>query len=281
MLLVVIMLGVLPGLIVGTVFALIPWLALRRRLERPDRLVWASVGVWVLAFAVPLVILLARGVGAAVYGGAGIGVIDPGGPIFAFKVVAAFLAPPIGALLAGVFHWVILHRQVLRPGTIAAITALSWPLAFYGGFAFAALAFDLLQGRFLRGYPLLFIAGAAAVALVLIISRRLIGRVVRTVPEVVPVKQSVVPALLSLGFPGLGQLVEGQWARAAVVWALTAVPWMAWAGKTATFDFERAYTPSTEDVIGLMMESPMWPVLLLITAAAWVWSIVDAYRRSA
>lgn len=172
----------------------------------------ASVGAWVLAFALPFAILLARGVGAAVYGGAGVGVIDPGGPIFAFKVVALFLAPPIGALLAGILHWVILHRQVPRPGVIAAIAALGWPLAFYVGLAFAFLLAPLVP----RKIPLFFIAEASAVALVLIISRRLIGRLVRTVPEVVPVKQySGVPALLSLVFPGLGQLVEGQWARAA------------------------------------------------------------------
>lgn len=89
------------------------------------------------------------------------------------------------------------------------------------------------------------------------------------------------PALLSLLVPGLGQLVKRQWKRAAGIWALIAVPPVAWAAKTAAFEFESAYTPALKDVIGLMKESPLWPLLLLYVAVVWVWSIVDAYRRPA
>jgi len=89
------------------------------------------------------------------------------------------------------------------------------------------------------------------------------------------------PTLLSLVFPGLGQLAKGQWKRAVMFWALLFVPWTALVGFTTVTGFEARYTPSLGDILQMVVASPLFPIVVLGAVIVWVWSVVDAYRRPA
>lgn len=88
-----------------------------------------------------------------------------------------------------------------------------------------------------------------------------------------------VPALLSFFFPGLGQLVKGQWERAVVVWGLIFGPWFV-LGVVAT---KRAsgysQPPGPEEIVWTMLQSPLLPFVLFPMLFVWLWSVVDAYNR--
>ncbi len=90
-----------------------------------------------------------------------------------------------------------------------------------------------------------------------------------------------MPALLSLLFPGFGQLVKGQWPRALFIWAVIAAPWAGWIA-AATFDATptaSGFPLASEDIRRMFMASPVFGFVLLLTGIAWIWSVVDAYNR--
>lgn len=78
-----------------------------------------------------------------------------------------------------------------------------------------------------------------------------------------------VPALLSFFFPGLGQLVKGQWPRFAGIWSVLVIIWL-------------IYLVVVTRIIG--PEVPEWiPAFALAlhaipTVIVWLWGVVDAYR---
>lgn len=94
-----------------------------------------------------------------------------------------------------------------------------------------------------------------------------------------------VPALLSLFFPGLGQLVKGQWEYAVLVWIAIGIPWgilvviAGYAGTGyATLVHAFLYV-GLDEVIPNMLKSPFLPFVLLLNLIVQLWAVVDAYRR--
>jgi len=87
-----------------------------------------------------------------------------------------------------------------------------------------------------------------------------------------------VPALLSLVIPGLGQLVKGHWDRALTIWLVIVVPWLLLTFLAASENAAYA-APRPEDIPLIMLRLPALPLVILVSVAAWIWGIVDAYRR--
>lgn len=93
-----------------------------------------------------------------------------------------------------------------------------------------------------------------------------------------------VPAILSLVFPGLGQLAKGHWPRALFIWGLMAIAWMTLIVLTMLI-----YTPSTAaqpagtertlETVLAALATPIAPIVLGFIGTVWLWSVVDAYRR--
>lgn len=95
-----------------------------------------------------------------------------------------------------------------------------------------------------------------------------------------------IPALLSLYFPGLGQLVKGQWQRAAFVWWLMFVPWAIWFVLAIAFVPEVLgtirYAPAEVPamLLKVFFRSPGLVLVLLVNLIVHLWAVVDAYQRS-
>lgn len=92
-------------------------------------------------------------------------------------------------------------------------------------------------------------------------------------------QQHGMPALLSFFFPGLGQLVKGQWTRALLVWGLYLVPAAIWVIGTPELMPTMQFMPS--NTLPTMISSPVFPVVVVLSLIVWLWSVVDAYRRPA
>lgn len=90
-----------------------------------------------------------------------------------------------------------------------------------------------------------------------------------------------VPALLGLFFPGLGQLVKGQWERALFVWGLIFGPWIGLGIEAGYAASVYSNSPSPGDIVLIITRSQYLPFVLPLTGIIWLWSIVDAYRHPA
>lgn len=88
-----------------------------------------------------------------------------------------------------------------------------------------------------------------------------------------------VPAILSFFFPGLGQLLKGQWPRALFVWGLYVVPATVWIVGTPELLPTVQFMPS--NTAAVLLGSSAFPAVLLFSMAVWLWQTVDAYRRPA
>jgi len=76
-----------------------------------------------------------------------------------------------------------------------------------------------------------------------------------------------VPAILSLFFPGLGQLAKGQWQTTVLIWGAMLTPWIL---------FEIA---KPQLILSPRTELLIWGLVLLFASGVWLWGVVDAYRR--
>lgn len=87
-----------------------------------------------------------------------------------------------------------------------------------------------------------------------------------------------VPAILSLFFPGLGQLVKGHWPRTIAIWLLLTLVWSIY-GLAITLLHEGTvasrFPPVRQELLGLFLVMPA-----IATLAISLWSVVDAYRSS-
>lgn len=89
--------------------------------------------------------------------------------------------------------------------------------------------------------------------------------------EVLMMKQVYdTPAILSLFFPGLGQLAKEQYKRAAMILALIILPWVVWLVGLIVSDSRG--DPET------LVRSPVFPVVILLNLAVHLWQVVDAYN---
>lgn len=80
------------------------------------------------------------------------------------------------------------------------------------------------------------------------------------------------PAILSLFFPGLGQLAKEQYKRAGMIFAVMLFPWILWlitamvSGSTFYADLES------------ILRSPFLPFVLILNLSVHLWQVVDAYN---
>jgi hypothetical protein len=79
------------------------------------------------------------------------------------------------------------------------------------------------------------------------------------------------PAILSLFFPGLGQLAKEQNKRAVMVFAAMLIPWIIWIIATV---INGGIFYGLESVL----RSPFLPFVLLLNLFVHLWQIVDAYN---
>lgn len=80
------------------------------------------------------------------------------------------------------------------------------------------------------------------------------------------------PAILSLFFPGLGQLAKEQNKRAGMIWGAMLTPWLLWLLVAVLTNNMHYLNPE------IMLQSPFLPVLLLLNLAVHLWQVVDAYN---
>lgn len=78
-----------------------------------------------------------------------------------------------------------------------------------------------------------------------------------------------VPALLSFFFPGLGQLVKGQWPRFVGIWLIITFVWAIYGAARVL-----VFAP----VIPQGLEIALMAVPAFATLVVWLWGVVDAYR---
>lgn len=87
-----------------------------------------------------------------------------------------------------------------------------------------------------------------------------------------------VPAILSLFFPGLGQLVKGHWPRTIAIWLLLTLVWSIY-GPVITLLHEGTvasrFPAVRQELLSLFLVVPV-----IATLAVSLWSVVDAYRSS-